>query len=55
MSLPPKKYEQTPQKLYDEVQNRNHQRNAHQIIDITMSSPPNVALTNLKSINGSLL
>jgi hypothetical protein len=52
MSLPPRKYEHASQKLQDEVFNRNHQRNAHQIVDISMNSPGNVALTSMKSING---
>jgi hypothetical protein len=55
MSLQPRKPEYTPKKLVDEVQNRQHQRNAHQIIDITMGSPGNVALTSFKPLSNPIM
>lgn len=51
MSLQPRKPEFTPKKLLDEVYNRQYQRNAHQIIDITMGSPGNATLTSFKPLN----
>jgi hypothetical protein len=55
MSLQPRKPEYTPKKLIDEVQNRQHQRNAHQIVDISMGSPGNVALTSFKPLSNTIM
>lgn len=55
MSLQPRKPEYTPKKLIDEVHNRQHQRNAQQIVDITMGSPGNVALTSFKPLSNTII